>query len=62
MDVARRIAKMVECKVVDRENVTAKELTLYILTELKKANETWYRNWIVFDQAVKRRRIEEELK
>jgi len=62
VDVARRIAKMVECKVVDRENVTAKELTLYILTELKKANETWYRNWIVFDQAVKRRRIEEELK
>jgi transcriptional regulator NrdR family protein len=62
VDVARRIAKKVECMVMERENVTAKELTRYILTELKKANETWYRNWIVFDQAVKRRRTEEELK
>jgi hypothetical protein len=48
--------------VMERENVTAKELTRYILAELKKVNEEWYRNWIVFDQAVKRRRTEEELK
>ena len=46
---------------MDRESVTAKELTMLILTELKKVNEQWYRNWIVFDQAVKRRRTEEEL-
>jgi transcriptional repressor NrdR len=51
----------VECMVMERENVTAKELTRYILAELKKVNEEWYRNWIVFDQAVKRRRTEEEL-
>ena len=62
VDVARRIAKKVECMVMERETVTAKELTRYILAELKKVNEEWYRNWIVFDQAVKRRRTEEELK
>jgi predicted nuclease of predicted toxin-antitoxin system len=62
VDVARRIAKKVECMVMDRENVMARELTRYILAELKKANEEWYRNWIVFGQAVKRRRTEEELK
>ncbi|MFZ8807481.1 MAG: ATP cone domain-containing protein [Pyrobaculum sp.] len=62
VDVARRIAKKVECMVMERENVTAKELTRYILAELKKVNEEWYRNWIVFDQAVKRRRTEGELK
>ena len=47
---------------MDRETVTAQELTRHILTELKKTNEQWYRNWIVFDQAVKRRRTEEELR
>jgi transcriptional repressor NrdR len=39
----------VECMVMDRENVTAKEPTRYILAELKKVNEEWYRNWIFFD-------------
>lgn len=61
-DVARKIAKKVECSVMDRENVTAQELTRMILAELKKINEQWYRNWIIFDQAVKRRKTEEELK
>lgn len=61
-EVARMIAKKVECFAIDKENVTAKELTKIILTELKKINEQWYRNWIVFDQAVKRRKTEEELK
>ena len=62
VDVARRIARRIECLVMDRETVTAQELTRHILTELKKTNEQWYRNWIVFDQAVKRRRTEEELR
>jgi transcriptional repressor NrdR len=61
VDVAGRIARKVECMVMERVNVTAKGLTRYILAELKKVNEEWYRNWIVFDQAVKRRRTEEEL-
>lgn len=60
--MARKIAKKVECSVMDRENVTAQELTRMILAELKKINEQWYRNWIIFDQAVKRRKTEEELK
>jgi len=61
VDVARKIARKAECAVNDRESVTARELTRLILTELKKVNEQWYRNWIIFDQAVKRRRTEEEL-
>ncbi|MFN3803453.1 MAG: ATP cone domain-containing protein [Pyrobaculum sp.] len=60
-EVARKIAKKIECYVDDRESITAKELTKLILTELKKVNELWYRNWIVFDQAVKRRQTEKEL-
>ena len=61
MDVARRIAKKAECYAMERENVTAKELAKLILTELKKINEEWYRNWIVFDRAVKKRETEKEL-
>ena len=41
--------------------VSAKELTRMILELLKKENEEWYKNWIVFDRAVKRRKTEEEL-
>ncbi|MCU7786851.1 ATP cone domain-containing protein [Pyrobaculum sp. 3827-6] len=62
VDVARRVARKVECAVMDSENVTARELTRLILMELKRINEEWYRNWVVFDLAVKRRRTEEELK
>jgi hypothetical protein len=29
---------------------------------LKKENEEWYRNWVVFDRAIKKRKTEEELK
>ncbi|MEM1597667.1 MAG: ATP cone domain-containing protein [Pyrobaculum sp.] len=61
VDVARRIAKKAECYAMERENVTAKELAKLILTELKKINEEWYRNWIVFDRAVKKRETEKEL-
>jgi hypothetical protein len=32
-----------------------------ILELLKKENEEWYKNWIIFDRAVKRRKTEEEL-
>jgi len=64
VDVARKIAKIIEGRLLEanKERVTAKELTKMILELLKKENEEWYRNWIVFDRAVKRRRTEEELK
>ncbi|BDR93289.1 ATP cone domain-containing protein [Vulcanisaeta souniana] len=61
IDAARRIARKVECQFMDVDKVTAKDLTKAILTELKKANEEWYRNWVVFDRAVKRRLTETEL-
>jgi len=63
VEAARKIAKMVEAKLLEKEasEVSAKELTRMILELLKKENEEWYRNWIVFDRAVKRRRTEEEL-
>ncbi len=64
LDVARKIGKIVEGRLLDKgvEEVSAKELTKMILELLKRENEEWYRNWIVFDRAVKRRRTEEELK
>lgn len=63
-EVARKIALIVTARIVEKglDKVTAKELTRWILELLKKENEEWYRNWIIFDRAVKRRRTEEELK
>jgi len=64
INVARKIAKIIEGRLLEsgKERVTAKELTKMILELLKKENEEWYHNWIVFDRAVKRRKTEEELK
>lgn len=64
LDVARKIAKIVEARILESgaKEVTAKDLTRMVLELLKKENEEWYRNWIIFDRAVKRRRTEEELR
>ncbi len=64
LDIARKIAKIVEAKILESgaEEVTARDLTRMVLGLLRKENEEWYRNWVVFDRAVKRRRTEEELK
>jgi transcriptional repressor NrdR len=63
LDAARKIAKIVEAEILKsgKSEVTAKELTRMVLELLRKENEEWYRNWIIFDRAVKRRRTEEEL-
>lgn len=63
-ETARKIAKIIEGRVLERglEKVNALELTKWILELLRKENEEWYRNWIVFDKAVKRRDTEKELK
>ncbi len=62
-DTARKIAKIVEGRLLDQgvKEVSAKDLTRMVLELLKKENEEWYRNWIVFDAAVKRRKTEQEL-
>jgi len=64
LDAARKIAKIVEARLLEegKKEVTAKELTKMILELLRKENEEWYRNWIIFDRAVKRRETEKELK
>ena len=41
--------------------VSTKEIMKEVLTLLKKENEEWYRNWIIFDKAVKRRSTEKEI-
>jgi|UniRef100_A0A7J2U2Y1 transcriptional regulator NrdR family protein len=63
LEAARKIAKIVEAKLLEQNinEVTAKDLTKMILDMLKKENEEWYRNWIIFDRAVKKRKTEEEL-
>ncbi len=63
-EIARKIATKIFAKIImeERKEVTAKELTKWILEQLRQENEEWYRNWIVFDRAVKRRKTEEELK
>jgi len=62
-DVARKIAVIITARILEQnlKEVTAKELTRWMLELLRRENEEWYRNWIIFDRAVKRRRTEEEL-
>ncbi|MGC9181146.1 ATP cone domain-containing protein [Thermogladius sp.] len=60
VDVARRIAKIVEGKLLEQNvtEISSKDLMKMVLDLLKRENEEWYRNWIIFDKAVKRRRPE----
>jgi transcriptional regulator NrdR family protein len=61
VSVARKIAKIVEGKLLEQNvtEISSKDLMKMVLELLKKENEEWYRNWIVFDRAVKRRKLEE---
>lgn len=63
LEASRKIGKIIEGKLLDqgKMEVTAKELTKMILELLKRENEEWYKNWIIFDRAVKRRETEKEL-
>jgi len=64
LEAARKIAKIVEARLLEegKREVTAKELTRMILELLRKENEEWYRNWIIFDRAIKRRETEREIR
>lgn len=64
LDVARKIGKITEAKLLESgvSEISARELTKIVLELLRKENEEWYRNWLIFDKAVKKRRTEEELK
>ncbi|QOJ78680.1 ATPase [Infirmifilum lucidum] len=63
LDAARRIGKIVEGDLLKRKvtEITTKELMKEVLALLKEENEEWYRNWIIFDRAVKRRATEKEV-
>jgi transcriptional regulator NrdR family protein len=63
LEAARRIAKIVEGDLLRRrvQEITTKELMREVLSLLKEENEEWYRNWIIFDRAVKRRVTEKEI-
>ncbi len=63
LEVARRIGKIVEGDLLKRRvtEITTKELMKEVLALLKEENEEWYRNWIIFDRAVKRRATEREI-
>jgi len=61
IEVARRIARKAECNFMDVEKVSAKDLTKFVLTELRKVSEEYYKNWIIFDRAIKKRATEKEL-
>lgn len=64
IDVARKIAKIVEAKLLESgvNEISARDLTRMVLENLRKENEDWFRNWIIYDRAVKRRRTEDEIK
>lgn len=63
LEAARKIAKIVEGELLKEkvQEITTRDLMKRVLTLLKEENEEWYRNWIVFDKAVKRRATEKEL-
>jgi 2-phosphoglycerate kinase len=64
LEKARKIAYIIQGRIHEKDlnEITAKELTKQILELLKKENEEWYKNWLTYDKAVKRRKTEEELK
>ncbi|AFH42567.1 ATPase [Fervidicoccus fontis] len=59
-EVARKIAKIIEGRLLERgvSEIATKDLMKEVLELLKKENEEWYNNWLVFDRAVKKRKIE----
>jgi len=61
LSVARKIAKIVEAKILEQglTEISTKDLMKQVLELLRKENEEWYRNWIIYDRAVKKRRVEE---
>lgn len=64
IEVARKITYIVIGKLLEKgvEKVSSKDLMKETLSLLKKENEEWYKNWIIFDKAVKKRETEKELK
>jgi ATP cone domain. len=64
LEKARKIAYIIQGRIYEKDlnEISAKELTKQILELLKRENEEWYKNWLLYDKAVKRRRTEEELK
>lgn len=63
LEVARKIGKIVEGDLLRRKitEITTRELMKEVLSLLREENEEWYRNWIIFDRAVKRRATEKEI-
>jgi len=63
LDIARKITFIIIGKLLEKniEKVSTKDLMKEALTLLKKENEEWYNNWIVYDRAVKRRASEKEI-
>lgn len=61
VDVARKIEKIVEGKLLEQgvQEISSKDLMKSVLELLKKENEEWYKNWIIFDTAVKKRKYTE---
>ncbi len=54
---ARRIAKAVER--VARDGISTDEIRRRVLEQLRDQNRTWEQNWIIYDQAVKKRTEQE---
>jgi transcriptional repressor NrdR len=63
-EAARKITKIIEGRILEKglDKMNALDLTKWVLELLKKENEEWYRNWIIFDKAVKRQDTEKELR
>lgn len=63
IEVARKIAFIVIGNIYSegKDKVTARELTSLILQNLRKENEEWYRNWIIYDKIIKKRETEKEI-
>ncbi|MGB9725734.1 MAG: ATP cone domain-containing protein [Fervidicoccaceae archaeon] len=60
-EVARKITKIIEGRLLEQgiEEISTKDLMKMVLDLLKKESEEWYKNWLIFDAAVKRRKYAE---
>ncbi|MGC9114560.1 MAG: ATP cone domain-containing protein [Fervidicoccaceae archaeon] len=60
-EVARKITKIIEGRLLEQgiDEISTKDLMKMVLDLLKKESEEWYKNWLIFDAAVKRRKYAE---
>ncbi len=63
LETARRIAKIVEGRALEKGEISTKEIANLVLRYLKQANPNWHRSWVIYTRyaKAKKKKVEKEL-